>query len=128
MKKILLLFFIASLQSFTTNHNSSTFERKNFCIKTKIEIIDDKNYKLDIAKSKIIGVQTIVKRNGIYRYEDLTEKEKKRLLKKAKKLKSCKILCDFDYETPKQLKNIDYEKENNKKNYFHFYFIQDLKE
>jgi hypothetical protein len=79
MKKMLLLFFIASLQSFTTNHNSSTFERKNFCTKTKIEIIDDKNYKLDIAKSKIIGVETIVKRNGIYRYEDLTEKEKKRL-------------------------------------------------
>jgi len=124
MKTLLALLFFVSLQSFTFTTSSYDGGAES-CDSKNIEIINDDNFKIDIENSKIVGIETIKKRAGISSFDQLTQKEQKSILKKAVKYKSCKIVCDFEYETPEQLKNFDVEKENNKKNYFHFYFVQE---
>jgi hypothetical protein len=126
MKTLFTLFFFVSLQSFTFIQ-SSYDGGKESCDSKNIEIVNDVNFKFDIENSKIVGIETIKKRAGISSFYQLTQKEQKSILKKAAKFKSCKIVCDFEYETPKQLKNFNIEKENNKMNYFHFYFVQETK-
>lgn len=100
-------------------------------IRNKIECTcKDKNvvfYDAPKFEYNIKSVEIIKRRDGVQSYNDLTEKEKKALIKKAKKLHCCKIVCDFNYEIPSQLKNFDVEKENDKKNYFHFYIVREIK-
>ncbi len=124
MKKIVALLLLASFQSFTFP-NSSVDNGVKPSNPNNIEIINDSNYKVDLENSKIIGVHTFKKRLGITNFDQLTLKEQSLIQKKAAKLKCCKIVCVFDYNTPIQLKNFDIEKEENKKNYFFFYFIQE---
>lgn len=126
MKTLFTLFYFVSLQSFTFTPSSYDGSRES-CDSKNIEIINDDNFKFDIENSKIVGIETIKKRAGISSFNQLTQKEQKSILKKTAKFKSCKIVCDFEYETPKQLKNFNIEKETNKKNYFHFYFVQETK-
>lgn len=71
--------------------------------------------------TKVGFIIPIPKREGVNSYKYLTEKELKMLRKIAKKSHSCFVVCDFDYETPKALKNFDQAKEDEKKKYFHFY-------
>lgn len=103
--------------------NSLGFDKSKL---PNIQILNKNNFELDLKKYRIVKSEVILKRAGINTYEDLTDAEKRDLMKKAKRAKCDIVIYDLNYETPQQLRNYDTQKEEDKKNYFHFYFIKAL--
>ena len=115
MKKAILSFAITIFYSFLTFAQEATF-REVQCDSKEITFYNEVDFNYNPRTWN-----RIPKREGVDSYEDLTEKEIKMLKKSAKKSKSCFVVCDFDYQTPKALKHFDQVEQDEKKNYFYFY-------
>ncbi|RFC53353.1 hypothetical protein [Brumimicrobium aurantiacum] len=115
MKNAILIFVLIILGSSLSFCQEAT-HREVKCDSKEIQfynVVDFKYFPRDYTK--------IPKREGVNSYQDLTAKEIKMLKKMAKKSKSCFVECNFNYQTPKSMKNVDQAKEDEKKKYFHFY-------
>ncbi|WP_107038693.1 hypothetical protein [Brumimicrobium mesophilum] len=115
MKKAVLSLVLITFCIFQTFSQKATF-REVQCDSKEITFYNEVDFMYNPRT-----YDRIPKREGVNSYEDLTEKEIKMLRKTAKKSRSCFVVCDFDYQTPKALKSFDQAEEDEKKNYFYFY-------
>jgi len=131
MKNTISLAFLLLLSSFVSAQNDSVrvlIENGGHCDWNDVAIVTETTDLDELEFTHIpVNVLSYKKSQVLNSLSDFTEKELKKIKRKAAKENSCLILIDTNYQTPTNLKFIDEEKEKRKADYIYFFILKPSK-